>query len=257
MAFKRLIATILVKDGFVVKSYSYKNWLPSGNLITALKNLDRWNVDEILLIDISRKGKLNKAILDEIKRSRISTPLIYGGGIRNLDDVKSVLNVGCDRILIESLLINKKNELKNIYEHIGKQALITSLVINFNSLKTWDYQDQTSDSDFSLTEAFSLINQSPISEILIIDQLNEGSYGKFSMNIYQNIKRFYSNISDGSLIWFGGLDIHKSTEILKDKKTIGIAFGNKNYEEELFMPKLRLKLKGQGKQILIRNLPIN
>ena len=49
---KRIIASITIKDNLVVQSISYSNFLPLGKLRYFIKNLDRWNVDEILIRDI-------------------------------------------------------------------------------------------------------------------------------------------------------------------------------------------------------------
>ena len=51
-------------------------------------------------------------LLELVKRQKISTPIIYGGGINSLDNAKKVINDGADRIIIESLLINNFDEVK-------------------------------------------------------------------------------------------------------------------------------------------------
>ena len=77
MNFKRLIGLIAVKDAQVVKSYGYSFWRPGGDLATCLRNLDRWLVDEIAIVDISRGGVLDERVLETIRRTPISTPLVY------------------------------------------------------------------------------------------------------------------------------------------------------------------------------------
>ena len=59
----------------------------------------------------------------------ITTPLIYGGGVSNLESAKKVINLGADRILIESALFNNYNYVKEISLFLGSQALILSLPI--------------------------------------------------------------------------------------------------------------------------------
>ena len=98
MAYKRIIGALFVKNGFLVKSYSYNFWRPAGTISSAIKILDSWKVDEIFIIDISARKCLDVQLLDEIKKCKISTPITYGGGIRNSDDIALILNSGCDRI---------------------------------------------------------------------------------------------------------------------------------------------------------------
>lgn len=249
MASKRLIASIFVKDGIVVKSYGYNFWRPAGHLATALQNLDRWAVDEIVVLDISRNGRIDKRILGEIKKSKISTPLVYGGGIRSNDDIHELLNVGCDRMVLETLLIGHEKVLDEIADTVGNQALIGSLPLThvngnlFTNFKSFDHNNQnTSHSRLSITEALEMYRKLPISEILAIDSDNEGNYGSFYQKLFLEVSNLMKSENDKNLIWFGGLDIPKSIELLKFSKTVGIVFGNVNFEFELKIPFIRQEL---------------
>ena len=110
---KRIIASITIKDNLVVQSISYSKFLLLGKLRYFIKNLDRWNVDEILIRDIgaNKNNAPNFFVIDEIKNTKCSTPIIYGGGITNLNDAKILFNSGVDRIMIENLFFNN---LKNV-----------------------------------------------------------------------------------------------------------------------------------------------
>lgn len=263
MAFKRLIATIFVKDDLVVKSYGYKFWRPAGCLYTALTNLDRWAVDEIAIIDISRNGKLNKKILEEIKKSKISTPLIYGGGIRCLNDIHNLLAVGCDRFILETILFDHEKKLNEISNYVGKQALIASLPIIKKNNKQYAFFtsiDNTlcnqSDSVLNLERIWRAYSELPVSEILIIDTVNEGKFNKFSPSIANVILNFQSKLDEKKLIWFGGLGVEGSRHLLNEEKTVGIAYGNINFEYELNVNVIRNLLRKNTCGNLIRNVRV-
>ena len=92
---KRISASVIVKSNRVVQSISYRKYLPIGSIEPVVENLDRWGVDEILLNVIDRsKRKLapDFRLLELVKRQKISTPIIYGGGINSLDNAKKVIN---------------------------------------------------------------------------------------------------------------------------------------------------------------------
>jgi imidazole glycerol phosphate synthase subunit HisF len=112
MAYKRLVGVLAVRDGQVVKSYGYDFWRPAGRLCTALKNLDRWQVDEILVLDISRRDRVNDDVIREIRTARISTPLAYGGGIRKSEDVNPLLTAGCERFVLETMLFQYPDRIQ-------------------------------------------------------------------------------------------------------------------------------------------------
>ena len=81
MAFKRLIAFVPIQNGQVVMSYGYLRHKPAGSLGTVLQNLDRWGIDEIAVVDISRgRNRPDFSILEQIRVSAVRTPIAFGGG---------------------------------------------------------------------------------------------------------------------------------------------------------------------------------
>ena len=58
----RIFGVVCVKENIVVKSIGFNNFRPAGNIISALQNLEDWQVDEIIVLDISRSNKLKKIL---------------------------------------------------------------------------------------------------------------------------------------------------------------------------------------------------
>jgi len=244
MAYKRLVGVIPVKDGRVVKSYGYKFCRPAGDVVSALRNLERWNADEILLLDISRQPRIDPAIPMLIKQSGIATPLTYGGGIRCINDVNTLLAAGCERFVLETIAFNAPEKVKELADLVGAQALIASLPLTgFGaSLALEQYYAKR----FGLAHEVldpSLIcrrmNELPVSEVLVIAFNREGYSGSF--NLLGNDlceKGFLSDINKG-IIWFGGLSGNIAGRLLNDPQTTAVAFGNSNNEKELALTAIR------------------
>jgi cyclase len=232
MAFKRIISTILVKDGMVVKSYGYRSWQPAGKLRSALQNLNRWQTDEILVIDISRRAGLDPEVLRDITSAGISTPLVYGGGIRTEEDIHRLLDVGCDRMVLESLALDEPDRIHEMANLVGSQALIGSLpfVTTPQGIHLWQ------DVARGVGEILSHYETLPISEILLIDAAHEGFAGKGHAAIESCIDTFPGS---KGIIWFGGLDESIATRLLRHHRTVAVAFGNVNFERELRVPATR------------------
>src|SRR3989338_4678948 len=97
---KRLIACLLYKDGQLVQSLGFKNFLMVGNPIMAVRHFNAWEIDEIVFLDINRKKNYdfwrNDVQYDNTLTNFISVikyissscfvPLTAGGGIRTVDD---------------------------------------------------------------------------------------------------------------------------------------------------------------------------
>jgi cyclase len=246
MAFKRIVGVLAVKEGQVVKSYGYNFWRPAGGLRTALMNLDRWLVDEILVLDISRNGKVDSRIVREIKASKISTPLAYGGGIRHHQDVDCLLAAGCERFVLETMLFQFPDRVYGLSEKVGAQALIASLPLTAGADGTWlvngPYATNLKIPNSEL-EAGSLCrkcNDWPIAEVLAIDSFNEGNAGTFSL-VSEDGRHPLSELKKG-IIWFGGIDFQQAAFLLELPSTVALGFGNINFEREIACSSLRRPL---------------
>ena len=108
---KRVIASILVNNGYAVQSFGYEKYLPLGDPKILVENLARWKVDEIVITDISSSRNQSSIDFDLISNvSNISkgTPIIYGGGIASSKDASLVIQSGADRIVIENAFVKNK-----------------------------------------------------------------------------------------------------------------------------------------------------
>ncbi len=229
---KRLIGVVTVKDGMAVQSFGYKKYLPLGNPKILIKNLNRWGADEILINVIDRSLKNlgpDFDLIEKINSMQLETPIIYSGGISNLNNALEVIKKGADRIVVESIIQDKFLELKKISSIIGAQSLILSmpLIINDdNNIFFYNYRKKKSEkisNDFSIT-----IKQCLVSEILFIDCKNEGFYDKFNLKLLKNFP--FKSIPS---ICFGGISSNKKIdEVLKNSFVSAVGVGNSlNYRE--------------------------
>lgn len=232
MAFKRIIGVLTVKDGRLVKSYGYTAWRPAGRLGSALRNLDRWGADEIVVLDISRRAGLDDGVLREIAAARIATPLAYGGGIRSVGDIRRLMDLGCDRFVVESLLFADPAGLREMAAVAGRQALIGSLPLKLEKgvVSLWR---PTGYEPLALWRESLLA--APVSEFLLTSVPSEGGRGTFPAGLVEAVDW----LPDGSAILFGGLDGPAALGALARRAVTAVAFGNLNHETELALPRFR------------------
>ena len=123
--YKRLIAAIIIKDGIAVQSFGYKHYKPLGDPIALAQNYARWGSDELVVLDISATRENHEPRLDliaHISEVTAGTPLIYGGGLRDVEQVSSVISAGADRLILDDCLLSETNKIKEISEFIGRQT---------------------------------------------------------------------------------------------------------------------------------------
>jgi imidazole glycerol-phosphate synthase subunit HisF len=227
---KRIIGVVTVKDNIAVQSFGYKKFLPLGKPEILAKNLDNWGADEILINDIDRTIRFkepNFRLLEKISDLTLSTPIIYSGGIKNIDDAINVIKYGSDRIMVESVFFKDSKIVNKISNKIGSQALILSLPILKvkNRFLRYCYQNKKK---FQISkEIFDFFEKKIMSECLITDVKNEGSTDNFNVEILEKIN------FKMQLIVFGGVGSEdKIKKCFKFSKVSAAAIGNcLNYKE--------------------------
>jgi len=238
---KRFIGVITVKDRLAVQSIAFKKYLPIGDPVILAENLDRWGVDEILVISIDRTSKnlgpdLN--LLENLSSKGLSTPLTFGGGINCLEHAIAVIKLGAERICVDSLLKRSPDVVKKISNHIGAQAIIASLPVCMKDgeLNWYNHVQKTLG---PITKAVTeLFKGGYLSEALIIDYHNDGSSGDFNLDILSNL-----SLPNIPVVPFGGItEMEKVLKILGMQNIIGFGVGNSLSYTEHAVQKFRERL---------------
>ena len=227
---KRIIGAIILKEGKAVQSFEFENYRPLGSAICCIENLDRWRVDEIIILDIDRSEKKlgpNLDLIRTISSIPISTPLIYAGGIKTVDDATNIIAAGAERIVIDSLLNETPEMLKDISDAVGVQSIVASLPVKIKNNNIFHYNYISKNLRVFDQNLISLINKYT-SEILLIDIGNQGKKDSFNLNIFDYIECLHLPI-----ICYGGIGLSNRTDNISNQNKIGAAaLGNiLNYKE--------------------------
>ncbi len=126
---KRIVAAIIVKDGWAVQSLGFNRYLPVGRPDILAETLDRWLVDEIILLDISasKQGKSIDPQLVERVADRIATPLTVGGGISTVEHVRQIIAGGADKVAINTEAYRRIEFLGEAAAIFGRQCIVGSI----------------------------------------------------------------------------------------------------------------------------------
>jgi cyclase len=125
----RVIASVCLKNNHVVQSIGFNRYLPIGALDITLEYLDRWGIDEIVLLDLDATKEDRLIDLELIQKSvrNIQTPVTIGGGIKSLQDVDKVIKAGADKVTLNTSFLKNPELLKEAVNHFGVQCLIASI----------------------------------------------------------------------------------------------------------------------------------
>src|SRR3972149_3674868 len=101
---KRVIPCLDVKQGRVVKGTNFLNLRDAGDPVEVAQRYEEEGADELVFLDITASHEGRDIILDVVRRTAevIFMPLTVGGGIRDIDDIRALLNAGSDKVSINS-----------------------------------------------------------------------------------------------------------------------------------------------------------
>jgi cyclase len=222
---KRLIGVVTVKHGWAVQSFGYQRYLPLGRPECLVENLDRWGADEILVQVIDRSPAARGpdfGLLDRLARLGLSTPLIYGGGIRSVEDGVQVIQRGADRLTLDAVLHGELSVVRELSARLGAQALIASMPMGIDGagLSRLDYR--TGSATPATRELIETIVRGAISEVLLTDWRHEGEPGGFDNAL---LERF--PCPDIAVIAFGGIShADQMKSLLARPNVAAVAVGN-------------------------------
>jgi imidazole glycerol-phosphate synthase subunit HisF len=228
---KRFIGVITVRNGWAVQSFGYRRYLPIGHPTVVAETLDRWGVDEILVLAIDRSAMglgPDLGLLSALGELGLSTPLMYGGGIHRVEQASQVVRLGVERVCVDAALHGDRGALREISLHIGSQALVASLPLGIESGQVQWYNHVTQTQCTAKDALAQIFGDGLISEGLVIDWRHEGALNGFDMNL---LYRF--PVPGIPLIAFGGLSETAQIEkALCMPQVVAIGIGNfLNYTE--------------------------
>lgn len=129
MNLKRVIPVLLLKNDELYKTVRFKNPRYVGDPINAVKIFNEKEVDELMILDIDatpQGREPNYALLREIA-SESFIPMCYGGGIRNIEMFKTLVNLGYERLSINSGFYENSKFVAEAVKRFGSSAIIIGI----------------------------------------------------------------------------------------------------------------------------------
>ena len=140
---KRVIPCLDVHRGRVVKGTNFLNLRDAGDPVEVAERYESEGADELVFLDITASHEQREIILDVVRRTAevIFMPLTVGGGIRTVDDIRALLNAGCDKVSINSAACQNPEFVRQAARRFGSQCIVVNIdpkrVIN-NGTEFWE-----------------------------------------------------------------------------------------------------------------------
>src|SRR6266446_6992064 len=107
MMARRIIPCLDVKAGRVVKGTRFLNLRDAGDPVLMAKRYDREGADELVFLDITASAEKRSILLEVVRQTaeQVFIPLTVGGGIRSLEDIRTLLNAGADKVSLNTVAV--------------------------------------------------------------------------------------------------------------------------------------------------------
>jgi len=126
---KRIIPCLDVDNGRVVKGVNFVDIRDAGDPVEVAARYNREGADEITFLDITASSDNRKTTIDMVEAiaSEVFIPLTVGGGIRKVEDIRTMLNAGADKVAINTAAIHNPELVKEAAEYYGSQCIVVAI----------------------------------------------------------------------------------------------------------------------------------
>lgn len=200
---KRLIPTILLQNGQLVKSIGFKEYQIIGNPKVAIRFFNAWAVDEIVFLDISKtqdyvsimRQDYNFKTLDNFAdivqecATICFVPLAVGGGIRSIEDMQKLFASGADKVVINTEAARRPEFIAESAKRFGSQAIVVSIDAKKNEQGMYEvYADHGQEATgLSAAEWAKKAEELGAGEIYLTSIDRDGSHQGYDLDLLKTV----------------------------------------------------------------------
>lgn len=129
MLTKRIIPCLDVKNGRVVKGVNFVELRDAGDPVEVAERYEEQGADELVFLDITASHEERNILLDVVARTAevCFMPVTVGGGIRDCDDIRALLNAGADKVSINSAACKNPEFVREAAQRFGSQCIVVNI----------------------------------------------------------------------------------------------------------------------------------
>ncbi|HHJ35544.1 MAG TPA: imidazole glycerol phosphate synthase subunit HisF, partial [Gammaproteobacteria bacterium] len=126
---KRIIPCLDVDNGRVVKGVQFVDIRDAGDPVEVAKRYDEEGADELTFLDITASSDNRDTIVHVVEQvaEQVFIPLTVGGGIRVVEDVRTMLNAGADKVGINTAAVFNPDFVREATDKVGSQCIVVAI----------------------------------------------------------------------------------------------------------------------------------
>lgn len=187
----RVIPVLTIQGNDLVKTIQFKNPRYIGDPVNSVKIFNDKGADELCILDIvaSKENKEpNFRLLEEIANEAFM-PLSYGGGLNNIDQIKRVINLGYEKVVINSAFFRNELFIRDAVDLLGSSGVVLSLDCKKDFFGKYQIYSQGGTRLMSMTveEAIKKAEDLNIGEVILSSIHNDGRRAGYDLDLLKII----------------------------------------------------------------------
>ena len=189
----RIIPCLLVRDKGLVKTVKFANEKYVGDPINAVRIFNEKEVDELIVLDIDATVKGVGPDMKMIERlaAECRMPLCYGGGIKTVEQARSIIGLGVEKVALSSAILAKPELVADIAREIGRQSVVVVLDVKkklFGSkYEIWTHNAEVN-THKSPIEFARLLEELGAGEIVLNSIDNDGVMKGYDLGLVEKVR---------------------------------------------------------------------
>ncbi|MEE3694207.1 imidazole glycerol phosphate synthase subunit HisF [Campylobacter sp. CLAX-22107-21] len=184
---KRIIPCLDVNNGRVVKGVNFVGLKDAGDPIEVAKRYNDEGADELCFLDITASSDGRDTIVHVVEEvaKQLFIPLTVGGGIRKIDDISRLLNVGCDKVSLNSSAVDNPNLIYEAANKFGSQCIVVAIDVKKNSNGSYNVfvHGGRKDTGLDAIQWAKRVYDLGAGEILLTSMDSDGTKAGYDLNI--------------------------------------------------------------------------
>lgn len=196
MLSKRIIPCLDVKDGRVVKGVNFVNLRDAGDPVEIAKKYSDEGADEVCFLDITASHEERDTMIDVVERTagQVFVPLTVGGGVRTLEDVRTLLLAGADKVSINTAAVKNPDFVTEAADRFGSQCIVVAIDARGVGENKWEVYTHggRNPTGIDAVEWAERMESNGAGEILLTSMDKDGTKSGYDLPLTRTISRSLS-----------------------------------------------------------------
>lgn len=191
MKYARVIPSLLLRGNGLVKTKKFKDAVYIGDPVNAVRIFSEKEADEIAILDIdaSRLGTEPNYDLIAEMAGEAFMPVSYGGGVRNLDQIRRLIRSGVEKVIINTMATESTDLIRKAVDTYGSQAIVGSVDVRRKFLGGYSVvsRSATVETKLDLETHLESLVQAGVGELFVNDVERDGTMSGYDLALVKKV----------------------------------------------------------------------